>query len=873
MAELDVLLQTLHNIPIQNKCFGNNRITGSQINQNDIIELLTIKASQSQIFNLAKVKKKKNYGRLVKRLKHKFKLANVVLQKSDKSKVFHLGKLEDYRNKSKEYMEKTQAYKCLGSEDPLPDLIISTNKYLLDLRLAKWITQTQYEKLCINPCEVELAHLYYLPKAHKPGTPLRPIISGLKHPTIKISKFLDDLLRPLFDKMAQDTTVTSGFELLKKLKEWCTLNMNQNTIFCTIDVLDLYTMIPQVEGVLSLKKMFDYLKLKKVGSLRAETIIRLGRFVMQNNYFSYDGQFYRQIRGGAMGRNDYVGRNNNNYYREGNLFYNRNYQRYTGNFYNRNYRNRNYRIPRPDSNLYHRGGYGFVSPGQERQERSPSRCRLSNRLRRQGPRQIRLNDFMPTELRESSPNLPPDFNIATATALAIASTNIPSDALPQRERFVQNNTTQPFTVTGNNQNKQQRQQQNQRQRKTTSSFRCRQRRNNRFVMLADENDNNLSDVEAELEDHSRNSKNALSGRGNQAYNWSTKNKNYQILAKRVELDLPPKMIEKFDFSFKLDESIINQDEAQATYNQTRQITKHFRTQAMTLYVQSAARENEVLSNEIKGIIDRFPQDNDDGFDAEPGYAAFKQYHEIPSRGRYQQSANSRTNNRSDYNTFAGRGFLAPAIINEANIQLNEEEHQLLKLGPKFIFNNPKTAARQRIIELATLKRKIENCFLYKKVSPGRPLHQFIAELDVLLQTLHNVPTVDKYLDKNKNAIFSNDINQNKGIIEIINSQLSQSQFMSTCKMKKKKNYGRLVKRLKHKFKLANVVLQKSAKSKVFHLGTLENYRKKSEEYMAKTQAYKCLGIDDPLPDLITKTNKYLLNLRLAKWITQKQYEK
>ncbi|CAF4927915.1 unnamed protein product, partial [Rotaria sp. Silwood2] len=88
------------------------------------------------------------------------------------------------------------------------------------------------------------------------------------------------------------------------------------------------------------------------------------------------------------------------------------------------------------------------------------------------------------------------------------------------------------------------------------------------------------------------------------------------------------MIEKFDFSFKLDESIINQDEAQATYNQTRQITKHFRTQAMTLYVQSAARENEVLSNEIKGIIDRFPQDNDDGFDAEPGYAAFKQYHEI-----------------------------------------------------------------------------------------------------------------------------------------------------------------------------------------------------------------------------------------------------
>ncbi|CAF4128130.1 unnamed protein product, partial [Rotaria sordida] len=109
---------------------------------------------------------------------------------------------------------------------------------------AKWITQKQYEKLCINPNEVELAHLYYLPKAHKPGTPLRPIISGLKHPAIKISKFLDELLRPLFDKMALKTTVASGFELVKQLQKWSNINMRQETLFCTVDVADLYTMVP-----------------------------------------------------------------------------------------------------------------------------------------------------------------------------------------------------------------------------------------------------------------------------------------------------------------------------------------------------------------------------------------------------------------------------------------------------------------------------------------------------------------------------------------------------------------------------------------------------------------------------------------------------
>jgi hypothetical protein len=40
--------------------------------------------------------------------------------------------------------------------------------------------------MCINPVDVELVHLYYVPRAHKIGTPLRPIISGPKHPTIKI---------------------------------------------------------------------------------------------------------------------------------------------------------------------------------------------------------------------------------------------------------------------------------------------------------------------------------------------------------------------------------------------------------------------------------------------------------------------------------------------------------------------------------------------------------------------------------------------------------------------------------------------------------------------------------------------------------------
>ncbi|CAF1493552.1 unnamed protein product, partial [Rotaria magnacalcarata] len=142
--------------------------------------------------------------------------------------------------------KKTEAYECLHQNDPLPNLIELTNKYLLNLRLKHWITQKQYEQSSVKPNEVKLAHLYYLPKAHKLGTPLRPIVSGLKYPTIEISKFLDGLLRPLFDGKASNTTVTSGTEVIKLLQERSKRNIRHGTLLCT--------MIPQTERFYQLKK-------------------------------------------------------------------------------------------------------------------------------------------------------------------------------------------------------------------------------------------------------------------------------------------------------------------------------------------------------------------------------------------------------------------------------------------------------------------------------------------------------------------------------------------------------------------------------------------------------------------------------------------
>jgi hypothetical protein len=198
-------------------------------------------------------------------------------------------------------MNKTNAYQDLGKINPLESLVERTNKFLYSLWYNKHISQRQYEKLKVNKDEAELAHLYFLPKAHKPGTPLRPIMAGMKSPTMNISKWLDGLLRPLFDRLAMESTISNGVELLKIVERWSSSYLTSTTSFVTMDVSDLYTMIPQEGGIKAIKWLIEESDLKQIDEVKKEIILALARFVMDNNYFYLDGSYYKQIRGGAMG--------------------------------------------------------------------------------------------------------------------------------------------------------------------------------------------------------------------------------------------------------------------------------------------------------------------------------------------------------------------------------------------------------------------------------------------------------------------------------------------------------------------------------------------------------------------------------------------
>lgn len=226
----------------------------------------------------------------------------VIFRQTDKSKVFHLDKPEKYIEKSIAYMKKTDAYIEI-EKSPLGEMIEKTENLLRDLVNRKLLPGKYFQKLIPSRTEVELPHLYYNPKDHKIGEPLRPIVSGMKSPTQKISSFLDQIIRPIFDQLTPYSLVNS-IEFLKHLKKHQTTD---ETLLYTFDITDLYTMIPQQESILAICEMLGQNKIFKVnGEIPINTVRILFKHVLENAYFvlqlpGQEAKFYKQIRGGPMG--------------------------------------------------------------------------------------------------------------------------------------------------------------------------------------------------------------------------------------------------------------------------------------------------------------------------------------------------------------------------------------------------------------------------------------------------------------------------------------------------------------------------------------------------------------------------------------------
>ncbi|CAF4127151.1 unnamed protein product [Rotaria magnacalcarata] len=115
-------------------------------------------------------------------------------------------KRKEFDKKAQNFFQDTNAFIEL-KDNPFNKIQDNVIHLLNQIRTKKIIFQWQCNKMMPNRIKCQLAHLYFNPKTHKDDIPVPPIENTIHAPTTNISNYLDDIIRPIFDKECQNTTI------------------------------------------------------------------------------------------------------------------------------------------------------------------------------------------------------------------------------------------------------------------------------------------------------------------------------------------------------------------------------------------------------------------------------------------------------------------------------------------------------------------------------------------------------------------------------------------------------------------------------------------------------------------------------------------
>jgi len=219
---------------------------------------------------------------------------NIKTCKFDKGNGVVLLNNEDYNNKMFDILStpmfqevklnKRSLPPNIKDEEHLKSLInsISVNENSSDL-------VKEIKGLFLDGCTP--AKMYGLPKIHKEGTPMRPVISTIGSANHKVAKVLNKFLAPFNN---DEFVCKDVFSFTEKIN---TLSAQENDFMASFDVKSLFTMIPLDETIdLCVKQFKEF-----YGGGDAILFEQLLRFSVKDVNFLFDDHWYQQIDGVSMG--------------------------------------------------------------------------------------------------------------------------------------------------------------------------------------------------------------------------------------------------------------------------------------------------------------------------------------------------------------------------------------------------------------------------------------------------------------------------------------------------------------------------------------------------------------------------------------------
>lgn len=174
---------------------------------------------------------------------------------------------------------------------PIPQLV----KLLLD-SIPKWRLPAAMDKYLQKKIKLVVPEFHAIPKVHKTPWTLRPIVPSHSWVTTSTSEVLDHLLQPLLEHFPW--VVASSKDVIQKI-ERVQVKSTAPVWIMVGDVTSFYTNIPPKHCANVIAGAWGLYQ--DSSSITHTTIRKMVQYVMNNNFFQYRGQTFRQKSGLAMG--------------------------------------------------------------------------------------------------------------------------------------------------------------------------------------------------------------------------------------------------------------------------------------------------------------------------------------------------------------------------------------------------------------------------------------------------------------------------------------------------------------------------------------------------------------------------------------------
>ena len=186
-------------------------------------------------------------------------------------------------------------YKTID-RDPTNSITAKCIQILRRLKRETGMDEGTYKAMYASGCTPP--KFYGLPKIHKTGTPLRPIVSSRGSVTYGVAKVLAKVLKPLVGK--SPIIIQSTRDFVHRLKG---VSLLPGECLCSYDVTTLFTSVPTDPALATIKDQswnrMTLLQDRTVLSL--QNINELLGFCLHNTYFSLQNKFYEHVEGAPMG--------------------------------------------------------------------------------------------------------------------------------------------------------------------------------------------------------------------------------------------------------------------------------------------------------------------------------------------------------------------------------------------------------------------------------------------------------------------------------------------------------------------------------------------------------------------------------------------